>query len=169
MVRCPCSWRRLRASSMARRTSATPLVTALYSTKWHFVCAAIIRARVDLPQPGGPQKITEPSWSFSMALRIAVPSPTRCSCPTNSSSVRGRIRAASGASVSVSYRFFCSNRLMVVPVLIVADGEGDCKACSRNGLKGCAPSHPHCRGHDGARASKGNLHQLADRWRSMVC
>ena len=39
---------------------------------------------------------------LGIARRNNRPGPTMCSCPMNSSSVRGRMRAASGASLSAS-------------------------------------------------------------------
>ncbi len=57
-----------------------------------------MRARVVLPVPGGPKKISEDNWSATMARRSKRPAPTIWSCPTNSSRVRGRIRSARGAS-----------------------------------------------------------------------
>src|SRR5579871_377345 len=67
----------------------------------------MIWASVDLPLPGGPQKITEVRRSCSIARRKSVPGPTTPSCPENSSSVRGRIRAAKGATGSKSDREDC--------------------------------------------------------------
>ena len=68
--------------------------------KWELVALAMMRARVVLPEPGGPQKMREVSWSVSISRRSSFPSPRRCSCPMNSSTVRGRIRSARGASLS---------------------------------------------------------------------
>ena len=46
-----------------------PLSTALKATNSEWVLRAISRASVVLPQPGGPHRIIEPSWSRSMATR----------------------------------------------------------------------------------------------------
>src|SRR5438309_211065 len=88
----------MRASSMLRRRSATPALTALSGTKCDEVTRAISRASVVLPLPGGPQRTIDPNRSSSMARRSSCSGPTRCCCPTNSSSVRGRKRAARGWS-----------------------------------------------------------------------
>ena len=73
-----------------------PEVTALNGTKWSSVSAAMIRARVVLPVPGGPQKISDGTRPEATAWRRKAPSPATRSCPTTSSSVRGRMRSASG-------------------------------------------------------------------------
>ena len=93
--------RRSLASSMFRRRSATPALTALRGTKCDDVTRAINRASVVLPLPGGPHRIIEPTRSSSMARRSSCSGPTRCSWPTNSSRVRGRMRAASGWSLAM--------------------------------------------------------------------
>ena len=54
-------------------------------------------AIVVLPVPGGPHKIMEGIFPFSMDLRNTLPAPVRCSCPTKSFKVCGRIRSANGA------------------------------------------------------------------------
>ncbi len=54
-------------------------------------------ARVVLPVPGGPQRITDDSRSASISARSGWPGPSSWSWPTISSSVAGRSRAASGA------------------------------------------------------------------------
>ena len=86
------------ASSMAWRMSATPASTAFSEMKRLFVPLAMTRARVVLPVPGGPEKISDESWSFWMARRSRRPGPTMCSWPTNSSRLRGRMRAARGSA-----------------------------------------------------------------------
>ena len=68
-----------RASSMARRMSATPEETAETSQKAAFVVFAMTRARLVFPQPAGPYRISELSSSRTMAARSAVPGPTACS------------------------------------------------------------------------------------------
>src|SRR3989442_11750919 len=111
MVRCACSPSRSRASATTRRRSATPEATADTGSKCELVIAAMMRARVVLPVPGGPQKISEGSRSSSMARRSNRPSPTRCSWPTNCSSLDGRILAASGACRSARTRAASANML----------------------------------------------------------
>src|SRR5579872_686505 len=97
IVRWPVSGTSLRAPSTALRRSATPALTALIATKLEAVRLAMTLASVVLPEPGGPQKIIEPTWSCSIDRRRILPGPRMCSWPTNSSKVRGRIRAASGS------------------------------------------------------------------------
>ena len=78
--------------------------------------SAIRRARVVLPVPGGPQRMSDDS--LPARLR-AVPSsdfsPTTSAWPTNSSRLRGRIRSANGASAraAASSSAGSSNRLPV--------------------------------------------------------
>ncbi len=74
-----------------------PEVTAENGTKCDEVALAMMRARVVLPAPGGPQKISDGTRSAAIARRRKPPSPTTSRCPTTSSSVRGRIRSAKGA------------------------------------------------------------------------
>ncbi len=102
--------RRSRASSTIFLKSATPALTALTGLKWEEVMFAMIFASVVLPLPGGPQSINEGIWPLSINWRKACPLPTICSCPTNSSNVRGRIRAARGASFSISFFIRRSNK-----------------------------------------------------------
>ena len=97
MVPAPCSPKRRRARSMAARASLTVAATAESSSKALAVAAATTRARVVLPVPGGPHRITEDSRSASISSRSGRPGPIRWSWPTISSRVRGRSRAASGA------------------------------------------------------------------------
>src|SRR3989304_2300856 len=85
------------ASAPTRRRAATPEETAETGSKWERVRPAMMRARVVLPEPGGPQRTIEGGSPASIALRRRRPSPTICSWPTNSSRGRGRMRAASGA------------------------------------------------------------------------
>ena len=66
-------------------------------------CRASKRASVVLPQPGGPQRMTEGRCPRSGRRRAAsIPGPTASVWPTNSSRVRGRMRAASGASAATA-------------------------------------------------------------------
>ena len=85
-----------------------PLVTAEKSMNWDRVREAMILARVVLPTPGGPQKIIDEIWSFSIRRRSILPGPRRCSWPAYSSSVCGRTRAARGWGMSLSKREICS-------------------------------------------------------------
>ncbi len=97
-VRRPSRSLRSSAARSASRTSFTPARTALIASKWAFVRRRITKARVVLPEPGGPQRMSERSWSCSMARRRGRPGPSTSSCPRISSRVRGRTRSASGAS-----------------------------------------------------------------------
>src|SRR5437899_7033002 len=85
-----CAW------LIAARTSATPDETADRAIISAPMASARRRARVVLPEPGGPHRTSDARCPRSSARRSGPRSPTRCSCPTNSSSDRGRIRAASG-------------------------------------------------------------------------
>src|SRR2546425_11086374 len=84
------------ATAMTSFLSLMPARTALKETNSELVRRAIRRARVVLPQPGGPQKSMEPRLSFSICTRRDLPEPRSFSWPTNSSRVRGRMRSASG-------------------------------------------------------------------------
>ena len=59
------------------RTSLTPCMTAEKETKLLRVELAMTRARVVFPVPGGPQKMTEVSWSLSIRRLRSFPSPRR--------------------------------------------------------------------------------------------
>src|SRR6478672_3120491 len=98
MVFCPFVDRRCSAALMISRNSDTPLVTAENDTKCALVEREMRWARVVLPQPGGPQRITEERRSASIAFRSGRPLPTISSWPVRSSKDWGRIRSASGAS-----------------------------------------------------------------------
>ena len=86
---------------MTARTSFTPAVIAESSTNLRPGARAITCARVVLPVPGGPYRITEDGPAgpaFSPAnTRRGEPEVSRCSWPRTSSMVRGRIRTARGA------------------------------------------------------------------------
>ena len=97
-VRRPSRRRRSSAARRTSRTSFTPERTALIASKWAFVRRRITKASVVLPEPGGPQRMSERSWSCSIARRRGRPGPSTSSWPRISSSVRGRTRSASGAS-----------------------------------------------------------------------
>src|SRR5713226_7293859 len=84
------------ATAMTSLISLMPVRTALKETNSELVKRAMRRARVVLPQPGGPQKSMEPRLSFSICTRRDLPGPRSFSWPMNSSSVRGRMRSASG-------------------------------------------------------------------------
>src|SRR3989442_4058802 len=58
----------------------------------------MILASVVLPEPGGPQKMHDPTSPRRMSSPSALPGPRRFSWPRKPSRVRGRIRAASGAA-----------------------------------------------------------------------
>ena len=86
---------------MTARTSFTPAVIAESSTNLRPGARAITCARVVLPVPGGPYRITEDGPAgpaFSPAnTRRGEPGVSRCSWPRTSSIVRGRMRTARGA------------------------------------------------------------------------
>ncbi len=67
---------------MTWRISRTPDRTAEKLTKLVLVSVARMRARVVLPEPGGPQKIIEKSLSSAIARARSVPGPVRCDWPT---------------------------------------------------------------------------------------
>ena len=94
--------RRSRASRTMRRRSETPAATAEICSWWDRVIDVIIRANVVLPEPGGPQRIIDGTWSFWMLRLRARSGPRMCSCPRRSSSARGRMRVASGATLCIS-------------------------------------------------------------------
>ena len=77
MVPWPCSPSRCRASSMARRTSATPALTADRGTKALAVTVAMTEASVVFPVPGGPHKMADVSRSFSTRARSGAPGATK--------------------------------------------------------------------------------------------
>lgn len=79
MVAWPRSPRRLRARSTTSRTSLTPAVTAERVSKALAVVAAMTLARVVLPVPGGPQRMTEERRSASIRARRGRPGASRCS------------------------------------------------------------------------------------------
>ena len=74
------------ASLTISRISFIPERMAEKKMKWDLVALAMTLARVVLPEPGGPQKIREESWSLSIIFRSSLPSPRRCSWPKYSSS-----------------------------------------------------------------------------------
>src|SRR5229473_6054288 len=83
-------------AAMTSLISLMPESTALKEMKSDLVSRAMRRARVVLPQPGGPQNSMEPMLSDSICLRSGLPGPRSFSWPMNSSRVRGRMRSASG-------------------------------------------------------------------------
>ena len=89
MVRFRCSFQRSCAPATVSRMSFTPERTADSDTKAAPVARATIRASVVLPVPGGPQRMSEGTWSASMARRRKRPSPVTCSWPTNSAERAG--------------------------------------------------------------------------------
>ncbi len=67
--------------------------------------AAISRARVVLPEPGGPQRIIECGLPEAKATASGLPGPSRWRWPTTASMVCGRKRSASGmAGLATSNR-----------------------------------------------------------------
>ena len=125
--------RRSRAAATISRISFTPPSTALNPTNSAPVRFATMRARVVLPVPGGPHRMSEGTWSASMARRSAVPGPSTCSCPAKSSRRRGRIRSASGlpeASCSAAR----SNRSMQTPYIMSAMDGHPCPVPKRVGI-----------------------------------
>ena len=84
------------ACATASRMSLIPACTAESEMKCALERAAISRASVVLPVPGGPQRISECSAPLAIACYSGLPAASRCVWPTNSSSRRGRMRSASG-------------------------------------------------------------------------
>ena len=97
----------VRAASTAARMSLMPARTAEIPMKSAAVAFAASRARVVLPEPGGPHRIIEWMRPPSRARRSGLPSPTKCPCPANSASERGRSRSASG--VCSAFKSFAPN------------------------------------------------------------
>ncbi len=97
-VLCRVSSSRRSACATDSRMSLMPLSTAERATSSARVAAAITRASVVFPVPGGPQKISDGTWSVAIASRSKVFGPRMCCCPTTSSTVRGRIRSGNGTS-----------------------------------------------------------------------
>src|SRR5579871_5399682 len=85
--------------------SLIPACTAESAMNSAFERAAMSRASVVLPVPGGPQRISECGWPEAIASYSGLPGASRWDCPTNSSSVRGRMRSARG----------CQSRLLSSP------------------------------------------------------
>ena len=71
----------IRARSITSRTSFTPLLTALNWKNCRFTCLEIIKAKVVLPTPGGPQNIMDGTRPVSMARRNTAFSPMICFWP----------------------------------------------------------------------------------------
>src|SRR5688572_19971060 len=80
--------------------SFTPEKTADSAVNCASNALAISRARVVLPEPGGPHRIIECGFPDSKATRSGLPGPSRCCCPTTSSMLCGRSASASGAAGS---------------------------------------------------------------------
>ena len=70
--------------------SLTPAKIALNATRLRPLCAAIKRAIVVLPHPGGPHKTSEDSRPPTNILLKLPSGPRSAACPTTSSSVFGR-------------------------------------------------------------------------------
>src|ERR1022692_488462 len=92
--------RRRSASTITALISLMPLSTALNGMNSERLSRAISRARLVLPTPGGPHRITELNSSCSICRRRGLPGPSTWSCPANSSNVTGRMRSASGRFLS---------------------------------------------------------------------
>src|SRR5271170_4653223 len=86
------------ARATASRMSLTPASTAERAMKSALNAAAISRARVVLPEPGGPQRIIECSLPDANATASGLPTASRWRCPTTASIVVGRNRSASGVA-----------------------------------------------------------------------
>ena len=114
----------IRAVSMAARTSLTPAVTALSSTKRRPAAPLTREAIVVLPVPGGPHRITEAAPDPSMSRRRGDPGATRSACPTSSERSRGRIRTASGAVASTERSLSPGASNSDGPVGVVREGPG---------------------------------------------
>ena len=94
--------RRARAASKTFFSSATPVKIAEIWTKANVVSCARRRATVVLPEPGGPQKISDPI-AFARSIRVSAPSgPSKWSWPATSLRRRGRNLSASGRGASFS-------------------------------------------------------------------
>src|SRR6516165_9879207 len=92
----PCSSAR-RAVSITARTSLTPADRADRASNLRPVVCEISAARVVLPLPGGPYRMTDATPAPSTRRRSGDPGASKWPCPTTSSSDAGRIRTASGA------------------------------------------------------------------------
>src|SRR6516165_4453407 len=92
----PCSSAR-RAVSITARTSLTPADRADRASNRRPVVCEISAARVVLPLPGGPYRMTDATPAPSTRRRSGDPGANKWPCPTTSSSDAGRIRTASGA------------------------------------------------------------------------
>ena len=90
------------APAMTLRASATPDDTADSETISAPTASASRYASVVLPVPAGPHRISDGSALRSSSFWSARPAPIRWRCPTNSAGVRGRIRAASGWSLTAA-------------------------------------------------------------------
>jgi hypothetical protein len=95
---------RSRAAFAARlsssRSSATPLLAAESVRKRRRVEPATQLAKLVFPQPGGPHKMSDGSWS---AARAPLSTASRASpCPKRSATRLGRMRSASGLDDGVA-------------------------------------------------------------------
>src|SRR5687767_2391418 len=102
VVPCPAFERSARDPSRTSRISLTPVAIAEYARNRVDVRAAISRASVVLPTPGGPQKTSEGTRSSAIARDRKPLAPTTSSGPSTSSSERGRMRSASGPAGELS-------------------------------------------------------------------
>lgn len=96
-----------RAISTTFSTSFLPEVTAEISINSALNSRAIMRARVVLPVPGGPQKMMLTGSCFlTISVRI-LPSPMMSSWPTTSARDLGRMRSARGTLfMSILYHIY---------------------------------------------------------------
>src|SRR5512139_1711179 len=85
------------SSARASLISLIPERTAEYGRKTACVSAAMIRARVVFPEPGGPQKMRDGKGRAASTDERNFPSPRISSCPTKPARDVGRILSASGA------------------------------------------------------------------------
>src|SRR5437867_3614919 len=85
---------------MRARSSGMPLVTGEKGTNVALVCRAIILARVVLPEPGGPQRMSDERVSDSIARRSGRPGATISSWPRKSVKSCGLMRSAKGTNES---------------------------------------------------------------------
>src|SRR5499427_1724039 len=86
------------ACATASRISLTPASTAEIAMKSAWNASAIKRARVVLPEPGGPQRIIECGLPAAKATASGLPGASKWRWPITCSSVFGRSRSASGVA-----------------------------------------------------------------------
>ena len=105
--------------------SLTPDSTADSAMKSASTDAAISRASVVLPTPGGPQRIIECMRPEASAEDSGMPGPTRWRWPITSDSDAGRSRSASGACAGAGpARLPCGVLRAPCPVLVYPGADG---------------------------------------------